>query len=459
MIYGVFDDVDIRSESRYDELTTEFDQVTLDLTHELTDELRLHALVGRAQSKHDNPVQTTLLFDRIDADGYAYDYRQNPNLPLISYGFDVTNPASYALTQIRLRPQTADNTFDNLEVDLAWAATERLTFKTGVSIKEFDFATTELRRSNGTTTNLEAIVTGQAGTPLSRNTAGSSSSRIRGNCRRARSRAGSFPTLHARTRCSISAASRSARSRRSATTAPFARRTRACTCRSTSMPRSAACRCAATQACGTYKRISTRSAISRRANTPVLVEVDRDYDDVLPSVNFVLEVTDEFWVRLGYSEVITRPGLGNLTPGGTISVSGNNRTVNVRQPVPRSVQSGCNRRLLRVVLQRRVLLALALFHKDISTFPQSVSETRPFTGNSLGCPTAPRSRRAERRRGLLRRPPTGCSRSRSTAPAAISRASRSRISRLSASGIGVMLNYTHVTSADRLHRPVVADWH
>ena len=31
MIYGVFDDVDIRSESRYDELTTEFDQVTLSI--------------------------------------------------------------------------------------------------------------------------------------------------------------------------------------------------------------------------------------------------------------------------------------------------------------------------------------------------------------------------------------------------------------------------------------------
>ena len=61
LTYGVFDDVDIRSESRYDELTTEFDQVTLDLTHELTDELRLHALIGRSQSKHDNPVQTTLL--------------------------------------------------------------------------------------------------------------------------------------------------------------------------------------------------------------------------------------------------------------------------------------------------------------------------------------------------------------------------------------------------------------
>ena len=120
--------------------------------------------------------------------------------------------------------------------------------------------------------------------------------------------------------------------------------------------------------------------------TPVLVEVDRDYDDVLPSVNFVLEVTDEFWVRLGYSEVITRPGLGNLTPGGTISVSGNNRTVTSGNPYLDPFKADAIDTSFEWYFNDEGLLALALFYKDISTFPQSVSETRPFTGNSLGLP-------------------------------------------------------------------------
>ena len=149
---------------------------------------------------------------------------------------------------------------------------------------------------------------------------------------------------------------------------------------------SAVCRCAATRACGTYKRISIRSAISSRRNAPVLVEVDRDYDDVLPSVNFVLEVTDEFLIRLGYSEVITRPGLGNLTPGGTVSVSGNNRTVTSGNPYLDPFKADAIDTAFEWYFNDESLLGLALFYKDISTFPQSVSETRPFTGNSAGLP-------------------------------------------------------------------------
>ncbi len=86
LVYGLFDDVDIRSEQRYDELTTEFTQFTLDGSHDFGNGLTLTALVGMAESKHDNPKQTTLLFDAFDIDGYVYDYRRNDRLPLISYG-------------------------------------------------------------------------------------------------------------------------------------------------------------------------------------------------------------------------------------------------------------------------------------------------------------------------------------------------------------------------------------
>ena len=52
-------------------------------------------------------------------------------------------------------------------MDLAWDISDNFTLKGGVSSKEYDFVTTELRRSNGTTANLEANVTPQASTPLS----------------------------------------------------------------------------------------------------------------------------------------------------------------------------------------------------------------------------------------------------------------------------------------------------
>ena len=84
--------------------------------------------------------------------------------------------------------------------------------------------------------------------------------------------------------------------------------------------------------------------------------------------------------------MITRPGLGNLTPGGTISVSGNNRTVTSGNPYLDPFRADAIDIGIEWYFTDESLLALALFYKDISTFPQSVSVTRPFTGNALGLP-------------------------------------------------------------------------
>ena len=93
--YGVFNDVDIRTEARFDDLTTEFTQITLDGSHDFENGLKVHGLAGMAESNHDNPKQTTLLFDSNNIDGYTYDYRGSKNrLPFIGYGTtDVTDPS------------------------------------------------------------------------------------------------------------------------------------------------------------------------------------------------------------------------------------------------------------------------------------------------------------------------------------------------------------------------------
>lgn len=105
-MYGLFDDVDVRSEQRHDELETEFTQFTLGAEHDFSDTWHLNAMVGRAESKHENPIQTTLLWDIANADGVSFDYRGDSRLPVLNYGTaDVTNPEAWTLSQIRLRPQ------------------------------------------------------------------------------------------------------------------------------------------------------------------------------------------------------------------------------------------------------------------------------------------------------------------------------------------------------------------
>lgn len=156
--YGVFDNVDIRSEARVDELETDFTHITLDGEHSFSDTVRLHGLVGYSEAEHDNPVQTTLLFDRADVDGYTYDFRGNNRLPVISYGnVDVTDPATWTLSQIRLRPQSSVNTFNTTSFDVAWDLNDVVTLKAGPQWKKFEFESRSLARSNGTTSNQEGV--------------------------------------------------------------------------------------------------------------------------------------------------------------------------------------------------------------------------------------------------------------------------------------------------------------
>ncbi len=116
----------------------------------------MRAQVGFAEANHDNPVQTTLLFDALNIDGYSYDYRANSRLPLITYGTtDVTNPATWTLSQIRLRPQSTINSYQTAALDFEWAASDAFSLKFGPQWKNYIFKSTEARRSNGTTANME----------------------------------------------------------------------------------------------------------------------------------------------------------------------------------------------------------------------------------------------------------------------------------------------------------------
>jgi iron complex outermembrane receptor protein len=63
LLYGAYNGVDMRSESRFDKLSTTFTQPTLTLEQDLGETLKLTAKVGSAESKFRNPIQTTTTLD------------------------------------------------------------------------------------------------------------------------------------------------------------------------------------------------------------------------------------------------------------------------------------------------------------------------------------------------------------------------------------------------------------
>ena len=169
LTYGKFNGVDVRAESRYDELSTTFTQPTLTVEHEFSDTFRAQVKLGRADSKFRNPVQTTTTLDALNVNGYTLDFRGNDRLPVISYPFDVTaangamqivgvpvvatgtQPATVTNTttsEIRIRPQGANNRNDVAQLDLTWEPMNDVLIKGGVQHKRYKFDTYEFRRVN-----------------------------------------------------------------------------------------------------------------------------------------------------------------------------------------------------------------------------------------------------------------------------------------------------------------------
>ncbi len=397
IVYGVFDDVDIRSEARHDELETDFTHLTLEGTHEFTDRVRLKGLVGYSEAEHDNPVQTTLLFDRNDVDGYSYDFRGNNRLPLITYGDAVvTDPTAWRLSQIRLRPQSSENTFKTVSFDVAWDVTDAVTLKAGPQYKKFEFDTTSLVRSNGTTANQEGQLSAAIrATPIADY---SELARISGNLNvpagSARSwiipdidRAAALFGLYDRSAfpLGIEPALGNNYSIEEEDTGGYVQADFKTEVAGRPLRANVGVRYVETK--------QTSSGYAANIGSPLLTTVERTYDDTLPSLNVAFDVTDEFVIRAAAAKVMVRPnggggatGLGILAPGASAAINGANKVLTVGNPMLDPYRAKAYDLSFEWYFAQDSLLSLALFKKDVDSFVQIVRSTGTFSSNPLGLP-------------------------------------------------------------------------
>ncbi|HEY6125861.1 MAG TPA: TonB-dependent receptor, partial [Steroidobacteraceae bacterium] len=387
LVYGVFNDVDIRSEARHDELTTKFTQVTLEGKHSFSDAFNMRALVGFAEANHDNPVQTTLLFDANNIDNYIYDYRDNSRLPLITYGTtDVTNPATWTLTQIRLRPQSTINSYQTASLDFEWVASDSFSLKFGPQWKNYIFKTTEARRSNGTLANLETNIPVVA--PISSYStltnfgdglgmpAGSVTSWLSPDLIAAVDALDlNNPALY---RMGIEPALGNNNEVEEDDLGAYIQGDFSYELGSHTLRGNIGVRYIETE--------QTSSGYTFVGGVPVLATAVNEYDDVLPSMNLVFDLSESLLMRFGASKVMTRPNLGQITPGAAVSVAGNNRTVTVGNPILEPFRANSYDLGVEWYFAPESLVSLALFYKDVDSFVQAQRDSRPFTDNPYGLP-------------------------------------------------------------------------
>jgi len=349
LLYGVFNGVDIRSESRFDELRTQFWQYQFQYDQQVTDRLRFTWLAGRSTSSFRNPFQTTTTLDAPNVNGYTIDFRNSRGQPTITYPFDPTSttgpltilgtppgvtPTNITASEIRIRPQGADNEFTTFRGDVAWdLVPDRAILKFGGFYREYDFSTFEFRRVNqndtilalpaGTTlASVTTVLTGfgsglglGGGTPTSwlipNLPALAALYNIYCNCLQSGASGGPGDyTLSSITNGNARGNNRRVREEDMGAYAQFDFRTELFG------------RPLRGNIGARYVRTDLRAEGYQALGGGTLTVVNRSYDDWLPAANVALDVTGNFVVRFAAARVMARPQLGNLSPGGSINTTG-----------------------------------------------------------------------------------------------------------------------------------------
>lgn len=392
--YLALDDLDWRSSADAQLSSTHFTQGTLNFKQDLTDTFQFTATVGYSRSKF---RATGLLaeFNAINRDGYTFDERGDDIMPVFSPGFDVADPANWSLVKglstIRYFTNAVDNEFRVTRGNFAWELSPEYTLRFGGTFKRFNFRSSQGRRNDDAEavnpTLIEAGLTidqlgqtvgfGQgldvsAGTPTSFYAPDLDAFRdyfgIDCNCV---NKWGDFRAQQdGRQRNAVEERDLSGFVQLDFDSELFGRPFRG----------NAGARVANTRVKGT-------GSVGGAANGAlgVIVTATNDYTDVLPSTNLNWEVADDFLVRFAASRTIARPQLQSLTPGttsfptGGLNAAGNAPQITVGNPYLSPFRSTNWDLSFERYFSRSGLIGVALFYKDLESFPQQIAGDLPLS--------------------------------------------------------------------------------
>jgi TonB-dependent receptor len=371
LLYAELENGRIASESRQDEMTTEFTQVTLSADFEITDAVRLNALAGSAESKFDNPVQTSLNLLRNGAD-WSFDYR-NGRVPVFDFGPDMVDLSGWSSASIRLRPITTDNTFETAALNLEFDLNDSMTLKGGMSSKKYEFDTTQFQRNPE-----NAFIAGTIDPSVMQLMDG-------GNATWATVNFDAFLAFYNINDLNV------------IDETPGTPNIKTRTQDTWSVEEETTSLYLQLDFEGSIGEVPVRGNVGVRqietdqsalaygtvGGTPGQVSGSHSYDDLLPSLNLVWETSEDTLIRFGWSKTIARAPLTNLRPNVSVSVAGGNRTINGGNPALEPTKSTNYDLALEYYFAEESLFSMALFAKDIESHVQNIGGTMPFTETGL----------------------------------------------------------------------------
>ena len=144
--------IDWRSATDSSYFTTEFRQGSFRFEQDIGDQLSVDVLYGKSRSVNDN--QAFLVeFNRMDSpETFIYDERAGGNMPSISYGFDLADPNQWSLVKgfsvLRHFLRETINDYEGGHVDFDVKLTDNIGIELGYTRRVYRFATNEGRRNS-----------------------------------------------------------------------------------------------------------------------------------------------------------------------------------------------------------------------------------------------------------------------------------------------------------------------
>ena len=389
LISATLDDAWVRTEHYSRQSKTQFYQLGATWDQDLSDTFRFTLLGGFSKSDADIPVETTVVFDDRDALGYRYDYT-NMASPVLTFGTSVTTPSNFQLAEIRDRPSNVTNKFRTGQLRTEWDVAEGFQVKAGAVYRRFTFDSVAFTR--------DTVVCGNGGLDRVLGTLTCSPSSLFGptaiygfpvtaalaetfNLGKAGQPSGTttqwlVPNLPATT----------------AFTNLYGR---------TPVVDAGNTRSVSETVKGGYLQFDAKGDLggleyalnagvryartdqsSTGLNNGANVTVKRSYDDWLPAVNLALYPHEDIIIRASVADVMTRPTLGNLTPGG--SVDGFNYRVTFGNPFLDPFRATSYDLAFEYYFAPQSIFSVAVFQKDVASFP--ISQSRSGTYASTGLP-------------------------------------------------------------------------
>lgn len=396
LISATLDDAWVRTEHYLRKAKTEFWQVGATWDQDVSDTFRFTLLGGLSKSTASIPLETTIVFDDRDAQDYRYDYSDMKN-PLLSFGTSVTDPANFQLAEIRDRPSEVVNKFRTIQLRTEWDVTDGFTVKAGGVYRRFDFSSIAFTR--------DTVVCGNGGVDRVLGTIACSPTSAFGP-----NAIYGFPVTSALADLFTLGKAGQPAGTTTQWLVPNLDATTAFTKLYDRVPTLDAGnnRAVREEVKGGYLQFDTKGEIaglryalnagvryvktdqtSSGLTSGTLVTLKRSYDDWLPSMNLALFPHDDIIIRAAVADVMTRPTLGNLTPGGT--VDGFNYRINYGNPVLDPFRATSYDLAFEWYFAPQSIFSVAFFKKDIASFPVATTTSGTFASTGLPLSVIPPS--------------------------------------------------------------------